>query len=275
MKKIMLALAGLSLLASHAFAASGDPLADGFTYGAHSYQSGSFVGGSGQFSYDLYTKSFTLGSGDALLTTVGGSTWSVGDQVIGIGGVFQNTLPTASANGWGSAYSSTTINTNITSSLRMVSKFGASPTAWTTSTSTPIPGNGNGSFSGGQGGFGSVLLANTAGDLSSTASGVLRLPSIAQLYTGSVANINAEVGRLVYVHNAGIVSSWEAYLNVTLLQSLYTGTGAMAFGNRHNVALQRGGGVTHDAVVLDPVPEPATLSLVALAALRKRKKRNA
>ncbi len=269
----------LAALTSLSFAQTGNPLSDGWSSGGHSFKNGNYVRGAGQFSFDMYSTSFTVQSGDAFTASVGGNSWTAGDQVLALGAVFVAS-PTATANGW-TSYSTGVFNDNITSSLRMVSKFGSDPTSFGASTISPHNGNGAGSFSGGAGGLGSVLIANTAADLSATPSGVLRQGSITEIYNGSgVDSVSTVVGRMMYVHNAGIVSSWEVFLNVTLLNSMYGGTYSdlANFGDRGLMTAQRGTNstlFTDSMVATEAVPEPFTmvgLGLGFAALVRKRRK---
>lgn len=271
---------------------TGNPFADGWNAGGNSMANGVYIRGGGLFSYEVYVKSFQIEAGSNLLTTVGGSTWSVGDQVVGIGGVFTS-APTAEANGWGGGSSydtsqavagggSTAVNGNISGSLRMVSKFGSSPTAWSPSTVAPGLGNGDGSSSGGAGGLGSVLLGTSVGEVASFTNGVLRLPSVAEIYNGTTSvSLDAKYGRMV-LQKGTLVTSWASILNLTLLEADLGGSYAdlVGVGDRHNVAVQRSDNsrLFQDALVADPVPEPATMTILglgALAALRKRKAKKA
>lgn len=270
---------------------TGNPFADGWTAGGNSMANGVYIRGGGLFSYQTYVQSFAIQAGSNLLATTSGSTWSVGDTVIGIGGVFESG-PTAEDNGWGagSAYDtsqavagggSTSINGNISTSLRLVSKFGSTATSWSPSTIAPGLGNGAGSDSSGDGGVGSVLLATTVGEIASYTNGVARLASVAQIHQGptSIA-LDAKYGRIFLQKNSSnIVSSWAAILNSTLLEAdlghLYADLPGV--GDRHNIAVQRSTNsrLFNDALIADPVPEPATMTVLGMAALAAWRKRQA
>jgi hypothetical protein len=262
-----------------------------------------YIRGGGIFSYTTYGQRFSVPAGSPLLSTGQGTfNWNAGDEVIGLGGVFI-TAPTAESNGWGpaSAYStsqstggggSAAINGNITSSLRMVAKFGTSPDpyssgppasgSWLASTLVPGGGNGLGSDSAGHGGLGSVILANTAADLTGTPSGTIRNPSVAQMFNGvSAVAIDPRVGRMVYIYDgSNTTRSWQVLLNVSVLNANYFGqllggqsiTDTPQWGDRGNVAVQRGTNsvLIHDALF---VPAPGAASLLALAGLASVRRR--
>lgn len=252
-------------LASLAAAQTGNPVADGWLYsGGNSAANGTYIQGAARMNYTPYATTFTLTAGSPLLSGTAGFQWNVGDTILGIGGVFTVTAPTAAANGWPS-YSMTMDNADRTSSMRIVAKFGTSPTSFGPSTVAPGSGNGASSFSGGAGGAGSILINNTVGTLIGTPSGQVRLPDQAQIYTGSgVANIDVNYGRLVYVHDGSVASSWEALINLTLLNAnigmLYGDL--PQYGDRHDVALQRSTNASVDALV---VPAPGAAAAVGMA----------
>ncbi|HZW06843.1 MAG TPA: hypothetical protein VFF65_06940 [Phycisphaerales bacterium] len=254
---------------------TGNPIADGWLYaGGNSHENGTYVQGAARMNYGTYATTFTLGAGSPLLSSTAGFQWNIGDTILGIGGVFTVTAPTAAANGWGS-YSSTVDNADRTGSMRIVAKFGTSPTSFGPSTVAPMAGNGASSFSGGAGGAGSILINNTVGTLLGTPSGQVRLPDQAQIYTGSgVVNIDVNYGRLVYVHNGTVASSFEALINLTLLQSnIGMAYGDLPqYGDRHDVALQRSTNASVDALVLPSPGAAAALGLGAVAGLRRRRR---
>lgn len=267
---------GVVALSSLSFAfVTGNPFADGWTKGGHSFQNGTFIRGDGLFSYDTYAHTFTVQAGSNLEISDGATSWLAGDKIIGIGGIFV-TPPSAIDNGWAS-YSSNSYNTNLTTSLRMVSKFGTSPTAWSASTTAPAGGNGANSFSGGAGGVGAYLMGNDPYDVVGIAGGTLSLATTSQIYTGSgTVNVSNRVSRYIFQEtSADIVTSWQSLLNVSLLERQvgFVYGDLPQFGDRHNVAVQRGTGVTHDA--LAPVPEPATMTVLALGALAVLRRKHA
>jgi len=287
-----------SIVSAHANP-TGNPGADGWQAGGNSMSNGTYIRGAGNYGFTTYVTEMTLAAGHQF-NAVGSQQWNVGDQVIGIGGVIDFNTPIASANGWGagSSYTGSATNVNLQSSssgTRMVSKFGTTASAWGPSTVAPSAGNGLGSASSGHGGNGAVTIANSDGDFPGTPSGTLRLPSVMEIYNGtSSINLSSsagvEAGRLVYnwsvINSFNIITSWEAFINVTMLNAM-NGTASLnnnsfadlpMFGDRHNIAIQRGTSSTlfTDALVqANPIPEPTTmaaLGLGAAAVLRRRRK---
>jgi hypothetical protein len=237
---------------------SGDPEADGWVFGGHSLDAGVYVRGSGGFAYDIYTTSFTLGSGSALL----GDGWSEGDVIVGLGGVIDPV----------------DVNPNLTHSVRIVSKFSAGNDTWSA--------GGTGSFSS-AGGDGAVLLA-TNGPLSPSGNtghlnpfggfGGSRVPTaldpgqiheipLLQRIEGGFVNTGADTaaGKLIYLREgpdfadsntgsvAQLLSSWQVFLNVSMLD-----TGAEPAvpeeGDRAVQALQRSSGASTDGLVTIQAP---------------------
>lgn len=275
--------------------ATGNPAADGWTAGGNSMANGTYIRGGGIFSYTTYGTNFVVAPGSNLISSAGTFSWNAGDRILALGGVFV-TAPTAEDNGWGpgSSYStsqstggggSSSINGNITTSMRMIGKFGNSPVAytgpgmgsWTASTIAPGGGDGLGSDSAGHGGIGSVVIGNSVGDIGSVTSGTPRLPTVAQIYNGAgTTPVDVRVGRMVYVHASSIVSSWEMLINLDVLAANYGGTFSdlPQVGDRGNVAVQRSTNavVFHDALVTVPAPGAAgAIALGGVLAMRRRR----
>jgi hypothetical protein len=130
--------------------------------------------------------------------------------------------------------------------------------------------------------LGSVLIGNTASDISATAGGTLRQGSITQIYNGSTTDtVSDTIGRMMDVQNTGVVASWEVYLNITLLNSLYGGsyTDLANFGDRGLMTAQRGTSSTTftDAMIgTEAVPEPVTMVGLGsgIAALERNRKKS-
>lgn len=169
---------GALLQATTATALTGDPLADGWAYSGNSLDQGAYVRGTGNIGFDMYSTQFTV-SDSSLFSLTGHSgagfndyyvdpktnsrtwdtdnarSWSVGDTVIGIGGMFSDI--TATEAGWG-AFTGNAVNSNIDNEyrLRLQAKIGTDDASWSASTLAPNAGNGSGSSS--DGGLGSLLV---------------------------------------------------------------------------------------------------------------------
>ena len=118
---------------------TGDPVADGWSRVANSLDNGFYIRGAGNYSFDTYRRDFTVAAGNPLTTMVGA--WSVGDRVLALGGMFTPTTPVAA--GWPN-FSGPSVNSLINGSVRIVGKFGTSPSAFGPSTVAPGAGNGAG-----------------------------------------------------------------------------------------------------------------------------------
>lgn len=279
---VMPLLAASVALAQAAWGVTGDPVADGWAYGSNSLENGTYVRGDGNLGFDIHSTGFTLGAGSNLLD----ANWQVGDTVLGIGGVI-NAIGSAAQLGWPSI-TGPTVNDNLTQSVRIVTKFGTSPTAWSASTVAPSAGNGSGSFSGGAGGDGSLLLAtyspaannglhlHPSPDFGLMASLlgpdiVHEIPLLQRYDSGVVTTLASTAGKLIYTLDGNdVLSTWEVFVNVTLLE----GYGIVPeLGDRGMQTLQRSTGVYTDGLV-GVIPEPATVGLVVLGAaalLRRRR----
>lgn len=176
--------------------------------------------------------------------------------------------------GWASAFSGDAVNSNLTNSVRIIAKFGSSPTSWTPSTSKPVPGNGAGSFSGGAGGPDAFLLGTSVGDITGANENTLLTFSTNQHFDGSsVFAINANVGRYIYTLDGnGLLDSWSVYLNTSLLSAIIgPGIDVPMTGDGINLTLQRSTNSTlfTDArgTVAAAVPEVSSFVLFGLPAL--------
>ena len=267
MKRSMIAVVGVVavLLAGTVSlaAVTGDPIGDGWTYCDNSLRNGTYVRGAANMGFDIYTTGFILASGSNLV----GDYWDVGDQVLGIGGRI-NTITDPVALGW--SITGPTVNTNWLQNLRIVSKFGTSPTAWSASTIAPNAGNGLGSMSGGNGGAGSVQVSTFSGQISggTLAPGVLYSSQDTNLYAPPYnGNFDDTVGKIIFtldkpIAEGGELKTWESFLNVSRLAELISLTDYPAVGDRGNQAIQYDDGVSTDGMVVitAPIPEPVTMA---------------
>ncbi len=231
---------------------NGNPASDSsWTAGSNSLDSGAYIRGAGNFGYDTYSTSYAIPSGSPLVA----SGWSVGDRVLGVGGSIA-TNDGISA-GWGSAFTGDAVNSNLTTSVRIVAKFGASPTAWVPSTVRPDGGNGSGSFSSGHGGDGAILLGTDVGAIDDSDAGMLLTFDTNQRYDSGTSSISSSVGRLIFNSTGDILESWSVYLNTTLLSSQLSGGSEVPLtGDRINLTLQRS---TNSTLFTDAMVTPAAI----------------
>lgn len=242
----ILALTLGALQATNAAAVTGDPLADGWTYGGHSLDLGAYVRGSGNIGFDMYSTQFTVSdsSHSSLFSLAGHSggfedyyvdpktnsrtwntdnarSWGVGDTVIGIGGMFSDI--TATEAGWG-AFTGNTVNSNIYNEnrLRLQAKIGTDAAAW--SASTVAPGAGDGSGSSSNGGLGS-LFVRTSGwhDLSTWENRAntifgLQDPGHLERDNGSTS-VGVDAARVIWTWDAANQrpGSWQLLVNLSLV----------------------------------------------------------
>lgn len=248
---------------------TGNPAADGWTAGGNSLSLGTYIRGSGNMNYTPYSTSFVLQAGSPLI----GGGWQAGDVILGLGGV-------AGPSG------------DLSLSVRLVSKFGTSPTSWSPSSTAVAPGDGNGSLSGGAGGVGSILLATQAPGpqlIIAANANQIQTPTVTQVYNGldNPALISDNVGKYIFTMgpntNGNVLSTWEMFLNTSLLDRIDGTVDGMYLtyqlplpGDRGNQTLQRSNNPTLfvDALIgipelqatAAPVPEPASLAVWSLIA---------
>lgn len=263
-------------------ALTGKPFSDtGWSLAGNSLDSGTYIRGGGNFSFDAYSASFLLESGSALDGI--DANWKVGDVILGLGGVFVPNSGLAVDTGWATnGLGAVAVNSNISQSLRIVSKFGVSPSSWAASTVKPTSGNGQGSTSSGHGGDGAILVGTLAGFLDQTVTtptpaNTLVVPDEALRYAApSFAGtiLQTDIARLIFkLDTNNLVSSWEMLLNATYLSSVSPYSDFPHPGDRFDQALQRGKNSTlfTDALVpsaeLAVVPEPASLIVWSLLGL--------
>lgn len=261
-------------------ALTGNPFSDtGWTLAGNSLDNGTYIRGGGNFSFDAYSASFLLESGSALDGL--DPNWKVGDVILGMGGVFVPNSGLAGDTGWATdGLGAVAVNSNISKSLRIVSKFGVNPSSWAASTVKPTSGNGQGSTSGGHGGDGAILVGTQTGfldqtDDTPTPANTLVVPNEAQRYAApsySGTNVPFNIARLIFnLDTNNLVSSWEMLLNTTYLSSVSPYGDIPQPGDRFDQALQRSSNAITDALVpsaeLAVVPEPASLIVWSLLGL--------
>ena len=238
--------------ANAGFITTGNPATDGWDRIGNSLQNGSYIRGSGNFSFDVYR---TTISPDATLLAATG--WLATDLIIGIGGVIVNTPPA----GWLTATTGADPNFYLDSDVRLVSKFG-SENSWQASTTPPDMGNGAGSQSNGDGGQGSVQLDTNPNQLTVLNAGKFQVPDNGSQYRDTQAfsfsaSELAEIGRYIYTLDAsGKLASWEMVLNLTRLITLTDAIAGPTVDGRHNQALQGGGRSTDGLIPFEALPVP-------------------
>ncbi len=268
---------------------TGDPAADGWTSVGRSLANGSYVGGSANYGFEMYSAALTVDSGSSLLMDDGAYSWQMGDTVIGAGGRFVGT--TAGEAGW-SSFTGNAVNSLLTSQAygpKLQVKLGTANANWSTSTVAPGAGNGSGSTS--NGGAGTVhfrtsgwfhattpLSSQTTDTTWSGNSGELMLldkddhirrvdPSV----SGGYSYPDKRVARVIWQYDPSIGKpiSWQLLLNVSLLDrqapagfaGLTPGVGDAAI-----FSVQDRDSAYTDALATI-VPEPGTMGLLVMGAL--------
>jgi hypothetical protein len=268
-----LAVAMIAWSAGHASAVTitGNPSTDsGWAAAGNSLDAGTYIRLQGNFSFDTYYTNFVLDASSPLL----GGGWSAGDTIIAMGGKIVPNSTLAADTGWATdGFTGNAVNSNLTGSVRIVSKFGTSPTSWTASTVKPDLGNGLGSTSAGNGGDGAIVIASSVGDITLANANSIISASVQERYPSPTFTATGISGMGKYIYNldsSNLLSSWETFLNVSKLTlSLPGGSQVPQAGDRYNQALQRSTNTTliTDALIASQVvPEPSTWLLAGLGA---------
>lgn len=260
-----LVLTAVGTLSASAQSVTGDPATDGWQGFGNSLSLGTYIRGTGGFSFQVYRDSFTLTSNSTLFAD---TFWNAGDTILALGGVTTG---------------------QYIYEPRLVAKFGSAGANFSASSTLTPPGNGNGSFSGGNAGLGGVQVDyqyefgdTQTNQLLAGQTGVLNNPNDLLYYTpaGSVnldesyyAAVDADFTR---TNGADVLESFEVFLDISQLQGdgEYT-NGLPVINGISDMALQQNQDIYTDALL---VPEPSTLalaglSLVALGWLLKRSRR--
>lgn len=292
MRMAILLVAALLLLPLAGVATAnvtGNPYADGWTFGGNSLSNGVYVRETANYGFDTYSTLINILAGSNLEISDGDNSWIEGDTVLGIGGRFADI--TASEAGW-SAFDGVGVNSILGEDTKFVAKFGTSGSTFAASTIAPDDGNGLGSLSS-NGGLGAVQvrtsgwfygythLPETETTWAGNSGQLMLLDKPTHISRNGAAAPDTDVARLMWIWNptSGHVDSWEILLNVSLLDRLYpTFEGPTpGAGDKGIVAVQRRDGVYTDALVSIPqVPEPSSLlalmgGLGALLGFRRRR----
>jgi len=265
----------LMLVTITSAAVTGDPSADGWSFGGNSLQNGVYTRGAMVYGFDVYSAALTVAAGSSLEISDGDYSWLAGDTVLGLGGKV-NIAITAAQAGW--TEFSDDVSFPVSSDTKLIAKFGvASATAFA---STIAPGNGNGasSLSGGDFGVGAIQLRTTSDPTTtnywSPYEGTLqRLASSTYISRYVDTNVSYLAGRLIWQYDNNLVTSWEFLLNTSLVARLDPAGTVPTAGSLGVMAVQHDNDDYTDALLI--VPEPATMALLALGSLCLRRNQRA
>ena len=228
---------------------TGNALADGWVYGGHSLAEGTYVRGTANYSFDIYSASFAIGAGSNLVQ----GSWLAGDTVIGVGGQFD---------GGGRA---------LDEGTKFTVKFGTSEATFSAE---------SGIGSGSAAGLGGISNMRSSGWFSApywnaNSDTLMKLDKDTHIERLGTTRPDTEVGRLIWHWDAdaGHVTSWELLLNTSLLDRLapegFSGL-TPSVGDLAIISVQVRDSVYTDALVriaplqVTPVPAPGAILLAGI-----------
>ncbi len=168
------------------------------------------------------------------------------------------------------------VNFDLTTSVRIVSKYGVNPTSWSASTVKPNAGNGLGSGSAGDGGDGTIELTTNVGDIVAGNAGTLINPAnaVQDTFNGTswvqTTLSNKSFGLYEFQMSGTLLSSWEMLLDANKLSAVNPYPNIPQPGDRLDQALQRSSNAVQftDGLASTPaVPEPTSGLMILLGAV--------
>ena len=177
---------------------TGDPIADGWVFKGNSLTLGTYVRGTGNRDFDLYSSAFRVPNASPIIN----SKFLAGDLVFALGGVMLD---------------------GGTDIYRVLAKFGSGTATYSASSTLTPPGNGIGSQSAGGGGIGGIQMDRDllfAGPAYSS-SGITDSTEVFR-WTGTIGSsgtlLNDAYGRTNAIFSSpGVLSSFEFLVNVDAL----------------------------------------------------------